>query len=160
MIDTFLPHDLEAIFAAAFVLTLIDCITPTGTERWDFSKTFSLLDEFMARGIKIAGPYKQDLIEIQGLCQSLNNHQQGETVLQQGKSSTTAPPVVSDPIGTAQDLTQNPQRDEDEIWSSITTGNVELGFLNPDTIQSAIHGLNFDFLDDLPIGGDESSWMW
>ena len=55
------------MFASAFVLILVDIITPATTEQWDLRKTFNLLDEMMMRGILVAGPYKKDLQELDGL---------------------------------------------------------------------------------------------
>lgn len=51
--------------------------------------------------------------------------------------------------------------EQDPIWSSMTADSDNLGILDPNTIQSAIDGLNFDFLDDpsaIEMSGSE--WMW
>ncbi|KAH6715061.1 fungal-specific transcription factor domain-containing protein [Leptodontidium sp. MPI-SDFR-AT-0119] len=150
--DLFLPFDLESMFASAFVLILVDIITPAATEQWELRKTLAIMDEMIMRGIVVAGPYKKDLQELDDLRQRVKA------------------PQMLDPDPPPQSLAQDrgvaasslgAQLEEDVIWSWMTTGEDELGVLHPDTMQSAIDGLNFDFLNNpsgLDIGGSE--WMW
>ncbi|PVH75748.1 hypothetical protein DL98DRAFT_592883 [Cadophora sp. DSE1049] len=152
VVDLFLPFDLESMFASAFVLILVDIITPAATEQWDLHKTFNLMDEMIMRGIIVAGPYKKDLQELDDLRQKVKLPQE------------IAPGTFPEPVPVEGGLSMPspvPPLEEDVIWSWMTTGENELGVLHPDTMQSAIDGLNFDFLDDpsgLDLGGSE--WMW
>ncbi|KAG4440570.1 hypothetical protein IFR05_003937 [Cadophora sp. M221] len=147
LVDLFLPFDLESMFASAFVLILVGIITPAATEQWDLRKTLTLMDEMSMRGIIIAGPYKKDLQELDDLRQIIKAPQ---TLYQD-----PLPQSISHDGGVAAS-SPGPQLEEDMIWSWMTTGEDELGVLHPDTMQSAIDGLNFDFLNNpsaLHIGG-------
>lgn len=152
LVDMFLPFDLESMFASAFVLILVDIITPAANEQWDLRKTFNLMDEMIMRGIIIAGPYKKDLQEFDDLRQKVK--------LPQEIAASAIPEPVSVEGGLSM-ASPIPPLEEDVIWSWMNTGENELGVLHPDTMQSAIDGLNFDFLDDqsrLVHAGSE--WMW
>ncbi len=137
------------MFASAFVLILVDIITPATTEQWDLTQTYTLMDEMMLRGIIVAGPYKKDLIEMDELRQRLKRSQ--VAIATASSHLPNPPPVISDPGMTTPNMQYPPP--EDMIWSWMGTGDSELGVLHPDTIQSAIDGLNFDFLND-PSGLD------
>ena len=106
----------------------------------------------MMRGILVSGPYKKDLQELDDLRQKLKIPQE------------VNPVIVPEPISLEGEISvpsPSPPLEEDMIWSWMNTGENELGVLHPDTMQSAIDGLNFDFLDDpsgLDLGGSE--WMW
>ncbi|PBP24834.1 hypothetical protein BUE80_DR004218 [Diplocarpon rosae] len=153
--DLFLPFDLDSMFASAFVLILVDIIMPANTEQWDLGKTFTLMDEMMLRGIVIAGPYKKDLLELDELRQKLKRPQ----VVQTDQVSEPRP-VVSTAGMTAPD-SNYPPLEQDMLWSWMGTEERELGVLNPNTIQSAIDGLNLDFLNDPSVlDADGSEWMW
>ncbi|KAH7310012.1 fungal-specific transcription factor domain-containing protein [Rhexocercosporidium sp. MPI-PUGE-AT-0058] len=152
LVDLFLPFDLESMFASAFVLTLVGIIIPAATEQWELRKTLTLMDEMIMRGIVVAGPYKKDLQELDDLRQRLKSSQ----------TSDSEPPLES--LSHHRGVTApspGPQLGEDMIWSWVTLGDDELGIPHPDTMQSAIEGLNFDFLND-PSGLDiaDSEWMW
>lgn len=140
------------MFASAFVLILVDIITPATTEQWDLRKTFNLLDEMMMRGILVAGPYKKDLQELDDLRQKIKIPQE------------VTPVNVPEPVSLAGEVSMPSPGlplEQDMIWSWMNTGENELGVLHPDTMQSAIDGLNFDFLEEpsgLDLGGSE--WMW
>lgn len=153
---------MEYLFASAFVLILVDIITPATAEQWDLNKVFSLMDEMNSRGITIAVPYKKDLLELDELRQRLKSHQAED----HGEVDHLAPTV---PINTSNEHSNQQQVAEisyshlgqDLIWSWMTNDESELGVLHPSTIQSAIDGLNFDFLNDptaLEVGCSE--WMW
>lgn len=146
------------MFASAFVLILVDIIIPAASEQWDLSKTFTLMDEMMLRGIIVAGPYKKDLIEMDELRQRLKRTHVVTAV--ESIQPPDPPPAIPDPRMTAPSMPY-PPLEQDMIWSWMGTGDTELGVLHPDTIQSAIDGLNFDFLND-PSGldMDGSEWMW
>lgn len=147
----FLPFDLESMFASAFVLILVDIITPAAAEQWELRKTLTLMDEMITRGIVVAGPYKKDLQELDDLRQRLKTAQTLES---------DPPPLLVPQDQRLSAPSPGPQ-EEDVIWSWMTTEDGELGVLHPDTMQSAIDGLNFDFLTDpsvMDVGGSE--WMW
>ncbi len=146
------------MFASAFVLILIDIITPAVTDKWDLSKTFFLLDEMTLRGFVIAGPYKKDLLELDDLRQRLKTHQRPESCRQRSNSS---PPNSSSHTRAATPAVLDPHLEQDMIWSWMANDDSEMGVLHPDTIQAAIEGLNFDFLNNataIEIGCSE--WMW
>ena len=150
------------MFAAAFVLVLADIITPVTAETTDLSKTFTLMDEMILRGISIAGPYKRDLLELVELHGKLNGNQPHETA-QQGIEAfpTSQTDTQTGSIRQFIPDISEPQINPDTILPWMETGSEALGVLHPDTIQSAIDGLNFDFLDDpsaIEMGGNE--WMW
>ncbi|KAK0101163.1 hypothetical protein ONS95_012857 [Cadophora gregata] len=152
LVDLFLPFDLESMFASAFVLILVDIITPAATEQWDLRKTFNLMDEMTMRGIIIAGPYKKDLQELDELRQKVRSYHEAEAETLSEPNPVNGQASVPSPVL---------EVGEDMIWSWMNTEETHLGVLHPDTIQSAIDGLNFDFLDDpsgLDLGGSE--WMW
>ncbi|KAK2628739.1 hypothetical protein QTJ16_001842 [Diplocarpon rosae] len=155
LVDLFLPFDLDSMFASAFVLILVDIIMPANTEQWDLGKTFTLMDEMMLRGIVIAGPYKKDLLELDELRQKLKRPQ-----IVPANQVSQPRPVVSTPGMTAPD-SNYPPLEQDMLWSWMGTEERELGVLNPNTIQSAIDGLNLDFLNDPSVlDADGSEWMW
>ncbi|KAL3417228.1 hypothetical protein PVAG01_11228 [Phlyctema vagabunda] len=163
LVDLLLPFDLDSMFAAAFVLVLVDIITPAASEQWDLNKTLSLMDEMILRGIVTAGPYKQDLIELSEMGQKHKDIQHQE--IQQSKEGATASHEshqVSESVPHEATTVQPEQ--EDPIWSWMATDDGGLGELHPDTIQSAmsaIDGLNFDFLNDpSALQMDGSEWMW
>lgn len=145
--------------SGAFVLVLVDIITPATEERWNISKTFRLLDEMVLRGIIPAGLYKEDLVELNNLRIKLraSNHDIEAT-------PNTEAVLITGGEGTIiqQDLPP-PQLEQDVIWSWMATENIDFGCLHPDTLQSAIDGLNFDTLTArapslMDYAGDE--WMW
>ncbi|CAL3966147.1 unnamed protein product [Diplocarpon coronariae] len=142
LVDLFLPFDLESMFASAFVLILVDIIMPANTEQWDLGTIFALIDEMMLRGIVVAGPYKQDLLEIDELRRKLKRPQ----VLQTNQMSETRPFVPNSGMTTPN--SNYPPLEQDMLWSWMANEERELGVVNPNTIQSAIDGLNFDFLND------------
>lgn len=157
--DLFLPFDLEYLFSSAFVLILVDIITPATAEQWDLSKALALMDELNSRGIIIAVPYKKDLLELDELRQRLKVETQSEG----DQSALTAPIHPSNELSNQVQVAEISYSNlgQDLIWSWMANDASELGVLHPSTIQSAIDGLNFDFLSDptaVEVGCSE--WMW
>lgn len=155
------------MFAAAFVLVLVDIIAPAASGQWDLKKTFTLMDGMELRGIITAGPYKKDLMELDNLRQRLKVQPRREStfpeeqlnqpaeILRSMSAANPGPETIEEQAQLA------PQAEQDLIWSWIATENSDLGVLHPDTIQSAIDSLNFDFLNDsstIELAGSE--WMW
>jgi hypothetical protein len=138
----------------------VDIITPAIAKSWDLSKTFVLMDEFVSKGIVIAGPYKKDLEEINNLRQKLHEIQQREAPQGIHLPFAVITPVP-DPNIIRHDAQLNHNFEQDPIWSWKAANGTELGVLDPETIQSAIHSLNLDFLDNSAgIEIDENGWMW
>ncbi|RDW67041.1 hypothetical protein BP5796_09790 [Coleophoma crateriformis] len=160
LVDLLLPFDLDAMFAAAFVLVLVDIITPAAAGQWELGRTLSLMDEMMMRGIVTAGPYKKDLVELWEMGQRHKSTYQQEQPARQ-ELPTSVQTADSQPESAPQDVSMNPPLEQDLIWSWMATEDGGLASLHPDTIQSAIDGLNFDFLNDpTAIQMDSSEWMW
>lgn len=151
------------MFAAALFLLIVDIITPAATEQWDLSRVFLLLDEIAVRGIITAGPYKQDLVEMNNFRQVLKNDQQQEIPHQEGESYSTNDTGIPISVPIGPDVVPNPNLEQDLIWPWIALDTSELGGLHPRTIQTAINGLNFDISNDpstVEMGGDEWMWGW
>lgn len=149
------------MFAAAFILIVIDIISPSISVPWDIKSIMSLLDDYAAQGILIAGPYKQDLVEIDRLREDLEHHQRQGEESQHSQSQGEAanlPPMREDSLFGPQSNHSNHQTiisslREESYWDS--------GPLNSDTIQCAIEGLDFDFLNDpSAAAANEKDWMW
>jgi len=165
--DLFLPFDLDFLFSGAFVLILVDIITPAtadSAEQCDLSKVFLLMDEMNSRGIAVVMPYKRDLLELDGLRQRMKNQQNQVTVVRNASDSNTADSAENHIVNELRELETEVSYHhigQDLIWSWVATDARELGVLHPNTIQSAIDGLNFNFSGDpaaLDAGGSE--WMW
>jgi hypothetical protein len=158
-----LPHDIDFMFAAAFILILIDIIAPSISESWDLDAVLSLLDDYVARGIIIAGPYKKDLVEILHLRETLRDRQssagaQAHDLTGSQLDRSDMDYAATNLLSLGEDMQQNhglhvdPARTESH-WDS--------GLVHPETIQSAIEGLDFGFLDDLSVAETVGNdWMW
>ncbi|KAJ0422044.1 hypothetical protein BJY00DRAFT_311445 [Aspergillus carlsbadensis] len=163
LLNMILPHDIDFMFAAAFILVLIDIIDPSLSEPWDLNAVLFLLDDYVARGIIIADPYKKDLLEIIHLRDTLQNNQLSENAQPRNPSgnepsSSDIDRGASNLLSLRQDVQLNhgphmdPTRTESP-WDS--------GLVHPETIQSAIDGLDFGFLDDLAVAETVGNdWMW
>ncbi|KAL1303722.1 hypothetical protein AAFC00_007069 [Neodothiora populina] len=138
--DMFLPYDLDAIFSAAFVLILVDIITPATDLLWDLQRVFSYLDEFITREIVSADSLKADLQELLDLHAKLQ-----EREAQRGEQTDDVP-RVNDSIAQEQPQDQD-QGEQDMIWSWMMNDDGDLRGIHPDTIQSVIDGLNVESMD-------------
>lgn len=118
------------------------------------------MDEFILKGIIIADPYKKDLEEINYLRQRLQEMQRREPPYQPRGSHATLHSSTSLLDVTGQQTQMDHTLEQDLIWSWGANGT-QLGVLDPETLQSAIHSLNFDFLDPpTSTEMDENAWMW
>ncbi|KAL3454096.1 fungal-specific transcription factor domain-containing protein [Aspergillus insuetus] len=163
LLNMILPHDIDFMFAAAFILILIDIIVPSVSESWDLDAVLSLLDDCVARGIIIAGPYKKDLAEILHLRQTLRDRQssarpQAHDLTGNQLDRSYMDHAATNLLSLREDMQQNhglhvdPARTESH-WDS--------GLVHPETIQSAIEGLDFVFPDDLSVAETVGNdWMW
>lgn len=149
------------MFASAFVLLLIDIITPAGTTQCDLSKVFTLMDEMAMRGIITAVPYKKDLVELDDLRQKVKSRHSNQSS-QQAPDSSVGHAVQPTSSFVRQDPSVLfPPLELDVIWSWMATGERELGVLNPETMQSAIDGLDFNVPNDSSdLQMDGIDWMW
>ncbi|RDW77513.1 hypothetical protein BP6252_05566 [Coleophoma cylindrospora] len=158
LLDTLLPHDLEYAFMGSFVLVVVDIVHPALTRQWDLNDTFALIDECVFRGLIVAKPYKQDLIEINELRSQLRNEQRLEAVLSQSQLTEPTQPEITDiaPSDPSEFISQS-QMDQ----SLHRPWNYNGGILDPDMIQFAIDAIDADFLNDATIlGMDENGWMF
>lgn len=148
------------MFAAAFVLVLVDIITPAAAGQWELGRTLSLMDEMMMRGIVTASPYKKDLVELYEMGQRHKSNYHVEQSVRP-EPLTSLPTTNSEHDSAQENASINAPLEQDLIWSWMATEDGGLSSLHPDTIQSAIDGLNFDFLNDpTAMQMDGSEWMW
>lgn len=84
--ESFLPFDLESLFSASFIVTLISAILPdTVADHTYRDMGFSLFDEMIARGNQVAQMRKSEIELLEDLCEPL----------QQPRPGDNEPPVVS-----------------------------------------------------------------
>jgi hypothetical protein len=159
--DLLLPFDLDITFSAAFVLVLIDIITPAATEQWDLNDALRIMDEMLLRGITIARAYKKDLVELDQCRRKLKNLQLRDAPQPHVELITANDTRLLPPVTLGQDFPVFQPIEQDLIWAGMTMSDAGLGVLDSATIQHAIDSLNFPFLNDPSgieiIGGD---WMW
>ncbi|RDW61367.1 hypothetical protein BP5796_11259 [Coleophoma crateriformis] len=158
LLDTLLPHDLEYAFMGSFVLVVVDIVHPALTRQWDLNDSFALIDECVFRGLIVAKPYKQDLIEINELRSQLRNEQRLEAALSQSQLTEPTQPGIPDiaPSDSSEYISQS-QVDQ----SLHRPWNYNGGILDPDMIQFAIDAIDADFLNDATVlGMDENGWMF
>lgn len=145
------------MFAATFILVVVDIIIPTASQPWDLKKPLILLDTYIDRGIIIAGPYKKDLTEIIRLRETLGNRDKYTGDLQTHTDASDVGYAESNLLSSRVETMDDVQAGN----SSKMTNNWDLELIHPETIQSAIDGLEFDFVNDLSAEGvDEYNWMW
>lgn len=147
------------MFSAAFVLILIDMVTPAIVKPWDLRETFALMDKLMSRGVKIAGPYKKDLVEIDTLRGLLRQAPVLDSV--SGADELHQPveaPHSTSTMASREALFQS-QLEQDRQWSAEAVHNGWFGALNMEVIESAIYGLPSED-DQLLVNIDGSDWMW
>ncbi|KAK9417732.1 putative Transcription factor domain-containing protein [Seiridium unicorne] len=143
LIDLLLPFDVDALFASAAVLIIIDAIAPSG-QAWDVGKTFKIMDDMALRGLKVVGPYKKDLIELDNFRQKMRPSQEGE------KSPSTEP----------QDLGHN-TNDLSAEPPPMNRALPESGINNQDALDLALESFNCSFPGYLSTSEvDPFAWMW
>ncbi|RJE27523.1 hypothetical protein PHISCL_00109 [Aspergillus sclerotialis] len=72
LLESFLPFDLENLFSASFILTLISTILPDSLADHTYREmSFSLLDEMIARGNQVARMRKSEIELLEELIQPL-----------------------------------------------------------------------------------------
>jgi hypothetical protein len=149
------------MFASAFVLVLVDIITPATTEQWDLNNTFGLMDEMLMRGVVVSRAYKKDLVELDECRRRLKNGQLRDTPQLTGEALPTNDTRLLSTVTLGQEFSEFQPTEQDLIWSGLAMSDAELGVLDSATIQHAIDSLNFPFLNDASgmeiIGSD---WMW
>jgi hypothetical protein len=147
------------MFAAAFILILIDIIAPSLSEVWDLNAVLSILDDYVARGIIIAEPYKKDLLELVNLRETLRDrHASTRTQVHDPPSGSDIGHAASNLLSLREDMQQNHGLNLDP---ARTESHWDSGLVHPETIQSAIEGLDFGFLDDLSVAETVGNdWMW
>ncbi|KAJ5718839.1 uncharacterized protein N7483_009921 [Penicillium malachiteum] len=167
LLNTMLPHDIDAVFAAAFILIIIDTIAPSISEPWDLGNVLSLLDEFVTRGIIIARPYKQDLVEVMNFCEKLKTVDRRVNGLSEPQTHGKPPgpdhAEASSPLRRTEKFqeTHQDQFPTHVASSSRVTTDWDPGLLDPETIESAIERLEFDILQDASLPGlENTNWMW
>jgi hypothetical protein len=160
-IDFLLPFDLDTTSAAAFVLLLVDIITPAATEQWDLNNTYGLMDEMLLRGIVTARAYKKDLVELDECRKKLKSLQLRNTPQLDRELLTANVTRLVPPVTPGQDFSVFQQIEQDSIWAGMAMSDAGLGVLDSATIQHAIDSLNFPFLNDPSgMGINGSDWMW
>jgi hypothetical protein len=155
-----LPHDIDFMFAAAFILILIDIIAPPLSEIWYLNAVLSILDDYIARGIIIAEPYKKDLIELVNLRETLRDRQASTKT--QVHDPTPCGSDIDHAASNLLSLREDMQQDHGlNLDPARTESHWDSGLVHPETIQSAIEGLDFGFLDDLSVAETVGNdWMW
>jgi hypothetical protein len=158
-----LPHDVDFILAASFILILIDIIGPSPSEPWDPNAVLSLLDNYVAQGIIIAGPQKKDLLEIIHLRKTLGDRQPKARAQAHDISGNQ---LDGSDIGHAASNLFPPKEDMQpnhgpHIGPVRAEWHRDSGLVHPETIQSAIEGLDLGFLDDRSVAETVGNdWMW
>jgi hypothetical protein len=159
--DFLLPFDLDITFAAAFVLVVVDIITPAATEQWDLNDALEIMDDMLLRGITTAMSYKKDLMELDQCRRKVKNLQLRDVPQPHVEVLTTNDTQLLPQMTIGHDFPVFQPIEQDLIWAGMTMSDAELGVLDSASIQHAIDSLNFPFLNDPSglemIGGD---WMW
>ncbi|KAL2830427.1 fungal-specific transcription factor domain-containing protein [Aspergillus pseudoustus] len=165
LLDMFLPHDIDFMFAAAFILIVVDIIVPplSESEPWDLNAVLSLLEDCIVRGIIIAGPYKKDLLEIKHLSDRMRHRQlHGEGGPDHSAHNLRSGSDIDHAASNLLSLREEAQQDHCHRTDIPQTESYwDSGLVHPETLQSAIEGLDFGFLDDLSVAETVGNdWMW
>lgn len=140
MIDLLLPFDVDALFASAVVLILVDVLLPS-SQYWDPSRTFKIMDDMALRECIIVGPYKQDLVEI-------DNFRQRVRAAADVHEETDAPAGPHGPASTTAGVARH-----DVNGGPVSEQHV--------VFESALEFLNCSFPDYLPPSElDPFAWVW
>lgn len=142
------------MFAAAFVLLVVEVVTPTTVGQWDLDRVLAHLDECKARGVTIAGPYKQDLVELQTLRQVLKSRQEQE--LHQWQAE---PPGLLPYSAAGHDAQLVTQFEGASSRLSMINAS-DFGLLDPNIILSAVDDLDFGLYDNASSEIGPLEWMF
>ncbi|ETS76562.1 hypothetical protein PFICI_11949 [Pestalotiopsis fici W106-1] len=138
--DLLLPFDVDALFASAVVLILVDVLLPSG-QSWDAGRTLKIMDDMALRRCIIVGPYKRDLIEIE----SFRQHVRAAATLHEGNDSSVGP---HGPASTT---------------AGFARHDINGGLVSEQHVmfESALEFLNCSFPDCLPASDlDPFAWVW
>jgi hypothetical protein len=153
------------MFSSAFAIVLIDTIIPATEDQWGISEAFSVFDHMLSRGMASAMVYHEHLVEMNEFRMSLRPRELPNNVYlaspQIFKNDTIRDPTPL--TGGMNMMSQGPQinqMEQDLIWSWMSMENNDLGALHPDTMQSAISGLNSDAMASTLDFDVKNQWLW
>jgi hypothetical protein len=155
---------MDILFSAAFALVLVDTITPSTGEQWDIREAFSLLDYMIGRGINPATVYKEHLVELNEFRimlrqrESQTSQRAREEFSQVPESGHVGPQLLGDIGRESGEPGSNLDLEQESIWAWMSMGNNELALVHPDTMQTAITGLNTGSMP--PDFDGNNQWMW
>lgn len=153
------------MFSAAFAIVLIDSIIPAAEEQWGIQEAFSVFDHMLSRGMAPALVYQEHLIEMNEYRKSLRGRE-NPNYMGSGQRYPYQPnPVKDEQLGnnsktlTPPDVPVN-QMEQELIWSWMSMEGNDLGALHPDTMNSAIIGLNYDSMGASLDFDLDNQWLW
>jgi hypothetical protein len=163
--DLFLPYDLDALFSSAFAIVLIDSIIPASEEQWGIDEAFSVFDHMISRGVATAVVYQEHLVEMNDFrlmlrASELNAHSAPSEPNEDSNIVNTSTSATAEPSTFQGDPALDHHLDQDLVWSWMSTENNSLGVMHPNTIQSAITGLDLDSMTTSLDFDADNQWLW
>jgi hypothetical protein len=152
------------MFSSSFAIVLIGSICPTSEGQWGIEEAFSIFDHMINRGLAPAVVYQEHLTEMNDFRLMLQNREtirhSGPPEPNQGEPSSisvSTPKAKLSAIPEEQPL--NIHQEQELIWSWISMESNDLGIMHPDTMQSAITGLNPVSMTTSEFDAD-NQWLW
>lgn len=170
------------MFSSALAIVLVDCISPAAEEQWGIQEAFSVFDHMMSRGMAPASVYQEHLVEVNNFRMNLRK---GELLCKEDPKRQNTPVAFCAANAFAE---QNQMEQElicefrtlpfqnalasfleSSFWKShantlrgswMSMENNDLGALHPDTMQSAILGLNSDSMATTLDIDLDNQWLW